>query len=141
MHRQLDEKKVIVFGAGYLGDGWSNGKAAAVAYARAGASVACVDLNLKAAEATAQCIESEGNIAVPLQADVTDLESVEAAVAAALKQVGVIDVTPQQCGGDAHGRARRARRGDLRTFDATEPRVGLSDCKVVIPHMLERTKA
>ena len=138
MHRQLDGKKVIVFGAGYLGDGWSNGKAAAVAYARAGAAVACVDLDLKAAEATAQCIESEGNLAVPLQADVTDLVSVAAAVAAALKQVGVIDVLHNNVGVTHMGGPVEL---DESTYELSmQLNLGsvYRTAKVVLPHMLER---
>ena len=41
---RLKGKTAIVFGAGSSGPGWGNGKAAAVAYARNGAQVACVDL-------------------------------------------------------------------------------------------------
>ena len=41
---RLKGKIAIVFGAGSSGPGWGNGKAAAVAYAREGAKVACIDL-------------------------------------------------------------------------------------------------
>ena len=44
MSGRLEGKSAIVFGAGSSGPGWGNGKAAAVAYAREGACVACVDL-------------------------------------------------------------------------------------------------
>jgi NAD(P)-dependent dehydrogenase (short-subunit alcohol dehydrogenase family) len=44
MGERLKDKIAIVFGAGSSGPGWGNGKAAAVAYAREGASVACIDL-------------------------------------------------------------------------------------------------
>ena len=46
---RLKGKTAIVFGAGSSGPGWGNGKAAAVAFAREGAQVACVDLVDKAA--------------------------------------------------------------------------------------------
>lgn len=46
-------KYAVVIGAGSVGDGWGNGKAAAVLYAREGATVLCVDRNAEAAEATA----------------------------------------------------------------------------------------
>ena len=38
----------MVVGAGSIGPGWGNGKATAVTFAREGAQVACVDLNLAA---------------------------------------------------------------------------------------------
>ena len=98
MTLQLDRKTALVFGAGYNGEGWSNGKAAAVAYARAGAVVACVDIDLQAAQATAKVITSEGNRAIALQADVTDLASVETATAAAIAQMGVVDILHNNVG-------------------------------------------
>ena len=57
---RLKGKTAIVFGAGSSGPGWGNGKAAAVAYAREGARVACVDLVREAAEETAAIIANEG---------------------------------------------------------------------------------
>jgi NAD(P)-dependent dehydrogenase (short-subunit alcohol dehydrogenase family) len=46
---RFKDRVALVFGAGSVGEGWGNGKAAAVQYARDGASVVCVDLNLAAA--------------------------------------------------------------------------------------------
>ena len=46
--------------AGSVGPGFGNGKAAAVAYAREGGSVVCVDVNLDAAKNTLDVIEAEG---------------------------------------------------------------------------------
>ena len=53
---RLKGKTAIVFGAGSSGPGWGNGKAAAAAYAREGARVACIDLVQEAAEETASII-------------------------------------------------------------------------------------
>jgi hypothetical protein len=36
---RLQDKLILVFGAGSVGEGWDNGKATAVAYACAGATV------------------------------------------------------------------------------------------------------
>ena len=49
----------LVLGAGSSGPGWGNGKAAAVAYAREGAKVLAVDIDLAHAEETRGfiCIE------------------------------------------------------------------------------------
>jgi len=49
---RLAGRVALVFGAGSIGEGWGNGKAAAVAYARNGARVVAVDHRLEAAEAT-----------------------------------------------------------------------------------------
>ena len=50
MGGRLKDRVALVFGAGSSGPGWSNGKAAAVSYAREGAPVACVDIDRAAAE-------------------------------------------------------------------------------------------
>ena len=92
MADRLKGKIAIVFGAGSSGPGWGNGKAAAVAYAREGASVACIDLNLAAAEETAAIITREGGKALALAANVTDLASVEACVAETARHFGRIDI-------------------------------------------------
>ncbi len=89
-HR-LKGKTAIVFGAGSIGDGWGNGKAAAAAYARAGAQVVAVDLNGAAADATRDIILSEGNEAIAVAADTTQFEDLKRAVEAALAAFGRID--------------------------------------------------
>lgn len=98
MSRQLDGKVAIVFGAGSSGPGWSNGKATAVAFAREGAKVACVDISAEAAEETAAIISGEGCAAIAVTADVTDLDSVERAVAATVSAFGDLDILHNNVG-------------------------------------------
>ena len=57
---KLKDKVAIVTGAGSIGPGWGNGKAAAVLFAREGAKVLCTDINLKASEDTVNIIRNEG---------------------------------------------------------------------------------
>jgi NAD(P)-dependent dehydrogenase (short-subunit alcohol dehydrogenase family) len=95
---RLRKKVALVFGAGSSGPGWGNGKAAAVAYAREGARVVCLDLSRAAAEETAAIIDGEGHLAMPLAVDVTDLASVEAAVEASLARFGRVDVLHNNVG-------------------------------------------
>ena len=52
-------RAVLVTGAGSIGPGWGNGKAAAVLYAREGAKVLCVDRRLAAAEETRDIVEAK----------------------------------------------------------------------------------
>ncbi len=100
---RLPDRVAIVFGAGSSGPGWGNGKAAAVVYAREGARVVAVDANAQAAEETAGIIRHEGGEALAVAADVTDLASVEAAVAAAIDRFGAIDVLHNNVGVVLHG--------------------------------------
>ena len=52
MADRLANRVALVFGAGSVGPGWGNGKAAAVAFAREGARVVAVDWRGEAAEET-----------------------------------------------------------------------------------------
>lgn len=135
---RLDNKVAIVFGAGSSGPGWGNGKATAVAFAREGARVVCVDVLGEAANETAQIIASEGGEAEPLAADVTDFASVERAVADALRRFGKLDILHNNVGvTDMAGPEELEEEGWRR---AVEINVGsvYRTCKAVLPHMRER---
>src|SRR5207249_1181713 len=67
MAGRLKGKAALVMGAGSIGSGWGNGKAAAVLFAREGARVICADINSIAAEETAEIIRSEGGEAYAVQ--------------------------------------------------------------------------
>ncbi|VVD95784.1 SDR family NAD(P)-dependent oxidoreductase [Pandoraea terrigena] len=131
-------KTVIVFGAGCRGEGWNNGKAAAAAYARAGASVCCVDLDGELAEATADAITQADGTALAVRADVTDSASVARAVAETLSRLGRIDVLHNNVGVTHMG-------GPVELDEATwhlaiELNLGsvYRTAKAVLPHMIER---
>lgn len=98
MANRLKDKVAVVVGAGSIGPGWGNGKATAVAFAREGAKVFCVDLNLAAAEETANIIAQEGGLALPFRADVVSQDDVEAMVKACVADFGRIDVLDNNVG-------------------------------------------
>lgn len=98
MAGRLAGKVALVYGAGSSGEGWGNGKAAAVAFAREGASVVCIDVVARAAEETAHIIASESGSALALTADVTSLVSVEASVKAAIAAFGHLDILHNNVG-------------------------------------------
>ncbi len=70
MTLRLQDRVALVFGAGSCGPGWGNGKASAVLYAREGARVVAVDLELERAQETADIIGGEGFECLALAADV-----------------------------------------------------------------------
>lgn len=84
----------IVFGGGAPGEGTSVGQAAALAYAAAGARVAIVDARLANAKRTAARLPG----ALVLEADITDPDAVEAAVAAVASHFGRIDILHNNVG-------------------------------------------
>jgi NAD(P)-dependent dehydrogenase (short-subunit alcohol dehydrogenase family) len=95
---RLKDKVAMIVGAGSIGPGWGNGKASAVACAREGAKVFCVDVNLSAAEETANIISGEGGLALPFRADVTKGDDVEAMVRACVADFGRIDILDNNVG-------------------------------------------
>lgn len=135
---RLKDKIAIVFGAGSSGPGWSNGKAAAVAYAREGAAVICVDLYLASAKETADIILGESFAAVPLAADVTSSASVEDAVKTTLQQFGQIDILHNNVGVVTAGGPEELDEGAfLASLDINVGSV-LRTAKAVLPHMVAR---
>ena len=112
MSGKLQDRVVIVVGAGSVGPGWGNGKAAAVLYAREGAKVLAVDIDPEAAAETADIIAGEGGAAETFTADVSRTERVHAMVEACLDRFGRIDVLHNNVG-----------------FVAPSPTVELSDAE------------
>ena len=86
---RLDGKRIVVVGAGSVGDGLSNGCAAATLFAREGARVLAVDRSRDAAEATCAAIASEGLEAVAFEADATD--GARAIAEGAARELGGLD--------------------------------------------------
>ncbi|NWG25593.1 MAG: glucose 1-dehydrogenase [Pseudorhodoplanes sp.] len=98
MSNRLKDKVAIVVGAGSIGPGWGNGKAAAVAFAREGAKVLCADINPAAAEETATIIMGGGGEAFAIKADVTRDADVRAMVNACRRTYGRIDILDNNVG-------------------------------------------
>ena len=90
---QLNGKIAFVTGAAS-----GIGKAIALEYVQAGASVAIADINQGAADATAAEIVKAGGKAIGVAADVTDEAQVEAAVAGTIRAFGNIDILVSNAG-------------------------------------------
>ncbi len=132
---RLKGRTALVFGAGSIGEGWGNGKAAAVAYAREGARVACIDVDPQAARATLAIIEAEGGSGIALGADVTVSAQVEACVERALEAFGAIDILHNNVGINLPGGAAEASEESWRrVMDVNATGVFLT-CRAVLPTM------
>jgi NAD(P)-dependent dehydrogenase (short-subunit alcohol dehydrogenase family) len=101
----LTGKVAIVTGAG---SGIS--RACALEFARAGAKVACVDLNLKNATQTVKLIEKAGGKGYPIECDVSSEAATEAAVRSAVKAFGKLHVL-------LNGAAMADRSGSVLDYD------------------------
>lgn len=103
MSSRLNNKVVIVSGAGSVGPGWGNGRAIAYRFAQEGAKVFAVDLNPDALlETVAKVREFDGEIAT-WQADVTSDEAVRSMVLACVETFGRVDVLVNNVGGSKKG--------------------------------------
>jgi NAD(P)-dependent dehydrogenase (short-subunit alcohol dehydrogenase family) len=98
MRKRLEGRVAVVFGGGNPQDGVSNGGAAAQGYAREGASVVCVDLDLNAACRTVELIEKAGGRASSIRADASKRADVEAVKNHALEQYGRVDILHNNVG-------------------------------------------
>lgn len=132
MADQLKDKVAIVTGAGSIGEGWGNGKAVAVLYAREGAKVLCADVNPDAAQETTDIIADEGGAAAVFAGDVTKSVEVETMVAAACGEFGWLDVLHNNVGVAAVG-ARRYQRRKLGPGPGRQPEERFPDPQVCDP--------
>lgn len=79
-------KTVFITGAGS-----GIGRSTSLAFAKAGAKVAAVDINVSAAEETAKLMKDEGGSALAIRCDVTRADQVEAAVKKTVADLGSLD--------------------------------------------------
>jgi len=96
---RLAGKVAIVTGAGQVaGKEIGNGRATALVFAREGASVALVDRERAAAQATGREIEAAGGIATVIEADVSVEDDCHAAVATCRERYGGLDILHHNVG-------------------------------------------
>jgi NAD(P)-dependent dehydrogenase (short-subunit alcohol dehydrogenase family) len=108
----LDGKRALVSGAGYIPERAGHGRLSALTLAKAGASVACIDIDEGRAEAIVAEIESAGGKAFPVVADMTDRSQVERAGEEAVAGLGGIDVCVDIIGGATWDRVEDANDDD-----------------------------
>ena len=100
---RLEGKVAVVAGAGSISPGIGNGKATAILFAKEGAKVVAVDLNLDAAEETVKIVEGEGGEATAMQADVTRESEAKKTVEATVSKYGGLDILFNNVGIDTGG--------------------------------------
>jgi NAD(P)-dependent dehydrogenase (short-subunit alcohol dehydrogenase family) len=135
MGNRLADRIAIVTGAGTSGEGMGNGKAAALLFAREGATVIAVDMNLDAAKATAHEIEGEKRRAMALSGDVSRSEDIRAIVNATIERFGRIDVVHNNVGIEIEGDPVTTTEEDWDRVHAVNLKSVFMMCKYAIPHM------
>ena len=140
MAARLEDKVALVTGAGSIGPGWGNGKAAAVLFAREGAKVLAADLRLAAALETKRIIEGEGGVCEAVACDVSKAKEVAAMVEACMKAFGRIDVLHNNVGiVEVGGPVETSEESWDRVNDVNLKSMFLT-CKHSLPHMERQGK-
>ena len=135
MTGRLDGKVAIVTGAGCVGPGWGNGRAAAVMFAREGARIFAVDRDSEAMDETVARIRVDGGEVRTHLCDVTDGGQVAAMVSACVEAFGTVDILVNNVGGSAPGGpVALSEEAWDRQIDTNLKSVFLT-CKHVIPVM------
>lgn len=141
MSKRLNGKVAIVIGAGAIGEGWGNGKATAVLFAREGAKIFAVDINREAAAETKRIIDGEGGDCTIHSADVSKNDQVQSLVQQCLSAYGRIDILHNNVGIVSVG-------GPVETTEETWDRVNAVNlksffltCKHVLPQMEKQFEA
>ncbi len=138
MAGRMQDKVVLVTGAGSSGAGWGNGKAAAVLYAREGARVFAVDNRAAAAEETRALIEAEQGECAAHVTDVASSESVAAMAAACVARFGRIDVLHNNVGITEVGGPVEASEESWNRIIAVNQTSVFLTCKHVLPQMIRQ---
>ena len=133
---RLSGKVALVIGGGAIGPGWGNGKAAAVLYAREGASVCVVDMRKEAADETVAIIHGFGGEAFAFSADATAEDAVAGLVAACVERYERIDVLHNNVGGQGTGRSLKTITvADWNATLARNLTSAMLSCRAVVPIM------
>ncbi len=138
----LTGKTAIVIGAGQSpGEGMGNGRASALLYARHGARVLAVDMDMKRAADTVAQITESGGVAQASQADVTDEASLEYAISACKDLWGSVDILHNNVGVSLAGGDAPVTEITEQAFDnvvAINLRGTVMACKHALPVMREQ---
>jgi NAD(P)-dependent dehydrogenase (short-subunit alcohol dehydrogenase family) len=135
MSKRLENKVAIIVGAGSVGPGWGNGKAAAVLFAREGAKVFCVDINEDAAKVTKDIIDGEGGECTICKTDVSKEKHIKDMVKRCIEVYGKIDILYNNVGiVETGGPVETPVESWEKVMDVNLKSIFLS-CKYVLPHM------
>ena len=133
MMKRFEGKTVLVTGAAS-----GIGRATAERLASEGASVFCVDIQPRVLEDVAGGIRAAGGKAVAYACDLADTAAPAAAIAAALREAGKLDVLCNIAGIVRMDKTHELELADWNRVIAINLTATFLMCKAAIPHLLER---
>ena len=134
---RLEGKVAIVTGAGSRGEGVGNGKAAATLFAREGAKVVLVDMEIDRAAETLAEIEAEGGIASAFAADVTNDDECRELVEFTVAQYGRLDILDNNVGNSHRERVTEIDLDDWDRIMTLNLKSMVLTSRHAIPRMVE----
>lgn len=138
MSKRMTGKVVVVSGAGSALGGLSNGRAAAMLYAREGASVLLGDVSEAAVIPTKQAIDEEGGSSAIFVGDVRDEKDVAAMVEQCCNVFGGVDVLHNNVAVFDMNTVDSIAAAEWDRFFDVNVKGVLMTCKHAIPRMIER---
>jgi len=136
---RLKDKVAVIIGAGQSpGETLGNGRATVLRFAQEGARIMAVDRDLESAEETAALARAEGVECATARADVTHETELEAAIEAAYKRFGRIDILHYNVGIAVAGGDAPVTEITEEAFDfisAVNIRGAVMACKHALPIM------
>ena len=138
MGDRLKGKVAIVTGAGAIGPGIGNGKATAIVFAREGARVMLVDINLKAAEETRKFIDNEGGTTIAYAVDVSKSADVKKMIDTCVQKFGRLDVLHNNVGIGQWGDVIETPEEEWDKVMTINVKSMFLTCKYAVPVMLKR---
>ena len=135
---KLAGKIAVVTGAGSSGPGMGTGKAMSVLFAREGAKVVLVDMFEDRARETLDMIKSEGGEAAVVQADLSNISSIEKVMADCVAKFGGIDILINNAALTSPYGLLETTTEQLEKCIAVNLTAPFLLCKAAIPTMIER---
>jgi len=130
MVRLLDGKVALVTGAAS-----GQGRAASVLFAEHGANIAVADLNDEGSAETVEMVEGAGGKGLPIHADVSRRDDVDAMVAAAVERFGRLDVLYNNAAVQMSGRLVDTTEEQWDLTIATNLSAIFWACRAAAPHL------
>lgn len=135
---RLNGKIALVVGGGGVEDGWGNGKAAAVLFAREGAHVVAVDRDQDAVEVTRAAIAHEGGHCDAIVCNATNSSDVREMVEQIIQRHSRIDILHHNVGAAILGDPIALAEEDWHRAVDLNLTSAFLVAKHVLPHMITR---
>lgn len=137
-HNRLAGSKVIVTGAGSLGDGVGTGKAIAALFAAEGARVALLDIDAGRAQATLALVREMGGDGFVVTGDAGDGDACARMVAESVAQLGGLDILVNNLGiATAGGPLHQVRPSDFDRVLSINLGSVFHMTRHAVPHLLQ----